>query len=65
MAFDPVNWRELFRVDIPLLEIFIRGTVMYLTVFAILRMSGRRLMGELAMVDFIFVLSWPSSLIAP
>jgi uncharacterized membrane protein YcaP (DUF421 family) len=56
MAFDPVNWRELFRVDIPLLEIFIRGTVMYLTVFAILRMTGRRLMGELAMVDFIFVL---------
>jgi uncharacterized membrane protein YcaP (DUF421 family) len=56
MAFDPVDWGKVFSIDLPMLEIFVRGTVMYLTVFSILRLSGRRLMGELAMVDFIFVL---------
>jgi uncharacterized membrane protein YcaP (DUF421 family) len=56
MAFDPVDWGTVFNIDLPVLEIFVRGSIMYLAVFTILRFSGRRLMGELAMVDFIFVL---------
>jgi uncharacterized membrane protein YcaP (DUF421 family) len=55
MAFDPVDWHSVFAVDTPVLEIVVRGTIMYLAVFAILRLSGRRLLGELAMLDNIFV----------
>jgi uncharacterized membrane protein YcaP (DUF421 family) len=55
MAFDPVDWHSVFAVDLPILEIVTRGTVMYLSVFTIVRLSGRRLMGELGMLDTIFV----------
>lgn len=56
MAFDPVDWNKVFAIDLPLLEILARGTFMYLAVFTILRVTGRRSVGELAMLDFIFVL---------
>jgi uncharacterized membrane protein YcaP (DUF421 family) len=53
--FD-VDWKPLFSPDVPLLESFIRGTILYFFVFIIMRTTLRRSAGELAMLDFIFVL---------
>jgi hypothetical protein len=56
MAFDPIDWGALFGFDAPILELVIRGTVMYFLVLLFLRLTGRRAMGELSLLDFLFVL---------
>ncbi len=56
MAFDPVDWGDVFGIDAPVLELFIRGTVMYLVVFLFLRLTGRRALGEVSLLDMLFVL---------
>lgn len=56
MPIVPDQWRVIFALDAPLLEIIVRGTVMYLLVFLLLRASLRRTAGELTMLDFVFVL---------
>jgi uncharacterized membrane protein YcaP (DUF421 family) len=38
------------------LELFVRGTVMYLVVFLFLRLTGRRALGEVSLLDMIFVI---------
>lgn len=40
--FD-INWQGIFVPSLPILEIFIRGTVMYLILFAILRFAFKRI----------------------
>lgn len=56
MNFPNIDWIEVFKPDVPLLEMMVRGTVIYFAVFFILRSSLRRTAGELAMLDFVFVL---------
>lgn len=56
MPIVPDQWRAIFALDAPLLEIIVRGAVMYLLVFLLLRASLRRTAGELTMLDFVFVL---------
>jgi uncharacterized membrane protein YcaP (DUF421 family) len=56
MPIMPDRWRDIFALDAPLLEIIVRGAVMYLLVFVLLRSSLRRTAGELTMLDFVFVL---------
>lgn len=56
MAFEPVDWRKLFAIDLPILELVLRASIMYLLVFVFVRISGRRSLGQLGMLDFIFVL---------
>jgi len=51
-----VDWKTVFATDIPLLETVVRGSVIYLAVFFLLRLSLRRTAGELTMLDFVFVL---------
>lgn len=53
--FD-VDWGVVFRTDVPLLETVVRGSIVYLAVFTLLRLSLRRTAGELTMLDFVFVL---------
>jgi uncharacterized membrane protein YcaP (DUF421 family) len=55
MAFDPVDWTELLAVDAPLLELVVRGSAMYMVVFVFLCITSRRSIGELSLLDFIFV----------
>lgn len=43
--FD-IDWQSIFIPSAPLLEIFIRGTVMYLVLFVILRLAFRRIGGS-------------------
>lgn len=51
-----VDWGVVLKPDIPILETFIRGTLLYFFVFVIMRITLRRTAGELSMLDFIFVL---------
>ena len=48
-------WREIFLRDTPLLEIIVRGSVMYLTLFALLRIILKRQTGTLAMTDLLLI----------
>jgi uncharacterized membrane protein YcaP (DUF421 family) len=50
-----VQWETLFVPDTPLLEIFVRGTIMYLGVFLILRFVMKRQVGTVGIADIIVV----------
>jgi uncharacterized membrane protein YcaP (DUF421 family) len=50
-----VNWGKLFGIDTPLLEIFLRGSIMYLGIFALLRLVLRRESGALGITDLLVV----------
>jgi uncharacterized membrane protein YcaP (DUF421 family) len=50
-----VNWERMFGMDTPLLEIFLRGTIMYLGLFIMLRVIRRRESTELGVTDLLVV----------
>lgn len=49
-------WDTILKPDINITESILRGTILYFAVFIIMRSTLRRTAGELAMLDFIFVL---------
>jgi uncharacterized membrane protein YcaP (DUF421 family) len=49
------DWRALFKPDVPLLEIFVRGTVTYLALFALLRIVLKRQSGDVGLSDLLVV----------
>src|SRR3954469_6157045 len=50
-----VDWGQLFTPDTPLLEIFVRGSVVYLTLFFLLRIVLRREAGGLGITDLLVI----------
>lgn len=48
-------WESVFMFSTSVLELFLRGTVMYFAVFFLMRLVGRRESGELNMSDLILV----------
>jgi uncharacterized membrane protein YcaP (DUF421 family) len=50
-----VNWRELFVPSGSLLELFIRGTVMYFMLLAVLRVLVRRHVGSMSLMDLLMM----------
>jgi uncharacterized membrane protein YcaP (DUF421 family) len=56
MSLFDIEWKAMFTPDVPLLETVVRGSVIYLAIFFLLRLSLRRTAGELTMLDFVFVL---------
>jgi uncharacterized membrane protein YcaP (DUF421 family) len=50
-----INWSEIFLPDKPLLEIIVRGTVMYLSLFILLRVILRREAGNLGITDILVI----------
>ena len=54
-VFDAIDWGKMFLPDTPLLEIFLRGTVMYLALFALLRFVLRREAGALGITDLLVI----------
>ena len=46
-----IDWEKLFVPDTPLLEIFFRGTVMYLAIYFLLRFVLKRQAGSLGIAD--------------
>ena len=50
-----VNWEQVLGFDTPVLEIFVRGTLMYLALFFMLRFIRRRQSGGLGITDVLVI----------
>jgi uncharacterized membrane protein YcaP (DUF421 family) len=55
VGFGSVNWHDVFVPDTPLLEIFVRGTIVYLAIFALLRFVLTRQSGNLGVTDLLVI----------
>jgi uncharacterized membrane protein YcaP (DUF421 family) len=53
--FSPINWKNLLMPDTSPLEIILRGSVMYLALFTLLRVILKRQAGTLGMTDLLLV----------
>lgn len=52
--FDAIHWREILLPDMPLLEIFLRGSIMYLAIYAMMRIMKRQA-GGMSTTDLLVV----------
>jgi uncharacterized membrane protein YcaP (DUF421 family) len=50
-----VDWRELFVPDRPLLQVMIRGTVIYVVIFFLVRVIPNRQVGGVGMNDLLLI----------
>src|SRR5262245_37176506 len=50
-----LDWHSLFVPDTPVLEILLRGSVMYLVLFTLLRIVLKRQTGALGMTDLLLI----------
>jgi uncharacterized membrane protein YcaP (DUF421 family) len=50
-----MDWKTIFAFDTPILEIVVRGTVMYLALFLMLRVVLKRQTGTLGMTDLLLI----------
>ncbi|TGD79643.1 DUF421 domain-containing protein [Hymenobacter wooponensis] len=53
--FKKVNWHAVFVPETPLLEIFVRGSLVYLGLFLLLRVLLKRESGTLGITDMLLV----------
>ena len=49
------DWSDVFRPSTPILEIIVRGTVMYLAIFVLMRIAGQREGGVHSLSDLLVV----------
>ena len=56
MKILPEDWLQVFALETPLVELVVRGAVLYLGILVLFRIMPRRSGGELATMDLIFVL---------
>ncbi len=54
--FAPVNWESVFLPELSILELIVRGVVLYFVIVLILRVLTRHTTGELTAMDLIFIL---------
>src|SRR5215208_6880356 len=50
-----MDWKSIFLPDIPLAEIILRGSVMYIALFILLRIVLKRQTGSLGMTDLLLI----------
>jgi uncharacterized membrane protein YcaP (DUF421 family) len=50
-----IDWNSVFVPSLGLLEVFVRGTIMYLALFAILRFIARRQAGQFGPADLLVI----------
>lgn len=50
-----LNWREIFVPENSLLEMVLRGSIMYLALFLLMRFIGRRHSGSMGVADILVV----------
>jgi len=50
-----MDWKSLFSIDIPLLEIIVRGSVTYISLFILLRVVLKRQAGSLGITDLLLI----------
>jgi uncharacterized membrane protein YcaP (DUF421 family) len=55
VSFLHIDWKTIFLPGTPLIEIIIRGSVMYLALFVLLRVILKRQAGTLGMTDLLLV----------
>jgi uncharacterized membrane protein YcaP (DUF421 family) len=55
MEFFPSSWMEIFALETPLFELIARGTILYFSILAFMRLMPR-IGGELAVIDLVFLL---------
>ena len=53
--FESVNWHQVFVPSMPILEIFIRGSFTYLSIFLLLRVVLKRQSGNLGVTDLLVI----------
>lgn len=51
----PVDWEKVFSLDTPLLEIFVRGSIVYLVLFVLFRFVLKREAGTVGIADLLVV----------
>ncbi len=51
-----LDLNELFEVETPVLELILRGTLLYLGILFLMRILPRRTTGEMTVMDLVFVL---------
>lgn len=56
MKFIPENPADIFIPEMPLIEILLRGIILYFLILFILRILPRRSAGELGAMDLVFIL---------
>lgn len=56
MKLSPADWSRVFAPETPLLEIVVRGAVLYLALLLLMRVMLRPSSGDLAMMDLIFLI---------
>jgi len=55
MDFFNLNWSQLFTPDTPIFESVIRGTVVYIGIFILVRLIPNRQMGGIGMNDMLLI----------
>ena len=50
-----IKWQELFFPSVPILEIILRGSLVYLVIFALLRFVLKRVTGTLSFGDLLII----------
>ena len=50
-----MDWKSIFTLDVPLLEIILRGSVIYISLFVLLRVVLKRQTGSLRMSDLLLI----------
>ncbi len=53
--FDPIDWQTMFVPNTPVLEIIIRGSLTYLSLFVLLRLVLKRESGTMGITDMLLV----------
>jgi uncharacterized membrane protein YcaP (DUF421 family) len=53
--FNQLDWKTIFVPDTPLLEIVLRGSLMYIALFTLLRVILKRQTGTLGMTDLLLI----------
>lgn len=53
--FNLPDWQTIFVPDVPVLEIIVRASLMYLSIFVLLRIVLKRQMGTLGMTDLLLI----------
>jgi len=54
-TFFNVNWKGVFVPSIPIVEIIVRGSLVYLAIFALLRFTMKRRSGAIGITDLLVV----------
>ena len=51
--FESVDWKQILVPSVPLVETFVRGTIVYLVLFALLRFVSTREAGSVGITDML------------